>query len=48
MPGRTYSREFKLTIVRQVANGEKRPASETGADERTGSDRVSYDRAGGR
>ncbi len=26
MPGRTYSREFKLTIVRQVANGEKRPA----------------------
>jgi len=26
MPGRTFSREFKLTIVRQVANGEKRPA----------------------
>ena len=26
MPGRTFSREFKLTIVRQLANGEKRPA----------------------
>jgi len=26
MPGRTHSREFKLTIVRQVADGEKRPA----------------------
>ena len=26
MPGRTHSREFKLAIVRQVANGEKRPA----------------------
>ena len=26
MPGRTFTREFKLTIVRQLANGEKRPA----------------------
>jgi len=26
MPGRIHSREFKLAIVRQVANGEKRPA----------------------
>jgi transposase len=26
MPGRTFSREFKLTIVRQLASGEKRPA----------------------
>jgi transposase len=26
MPGRTVSREFKLTIVRQLASGEKRPA----------------------
>ncbi len=26
MPGRPHSREFKLTVVRQVANGEKRPA----------------------
>ncbi len=26
MPGRTHSREFKLAIVRQVANGEQRPA----------------------
>jgi transposase len=26
MPGRTHSREFKLAIVRQVADGEKRPA----------------------
>ncbi len=26
MPGRTHSREFKLAIVRQVANEEKRPA----------------------
>jgi transposase-like protein len=26
MPGRTYSREFKLLIVRQLSNGEKRPA----------------------
>jgi transposase len=26
MPGRTQSREFTLTIVRQVASGEKRPA----------------------
>ncbi len=26
MPGRTYSREFKLAIVRQVASGEQRPA----------------------
>ena len=26
MPGRTHSREFKLTIVRQVASGEQRPA----------------------
>jgi putative transposase len=26
MPGRVFSREFKLTVVRQVANGEKRPA----------------------
>jgi len=24
--GRTFSREFKLTVVRQIANGEKRPA----------------------
>jgi putative transposase len=26
MPGRVYSREFKLTVVRQIVNGEKRPA----------------------
>lgn len=26
MPGRTISREFKLMVVRQLANGEKRPA----------------------
>jgi len=26
MPGRIHSREFKLTIVRQVASGEQRPA----------------------
>ncbi len=26
MPGRAHSREFKLTIVRQVASGEQRPA----------------------
>lgn len=26
MPGRPHSREFKLTVVRQVASGEKRPA----------------------
>lgn len=26
MPGRTFTREFKLTIVRQLASGEKRPA----------------------
>ena len=26
MPGRVYSREFKLTVVRQIAHGEKRPA----------------------
>lgn len=26
MPGRIFTREFKLTIVRQLANGEKRPA----------------------
>ena len=26
MRGRTHSREFKLTIVRQLASGEKRPA----------------------
>jgi transposase len=26
MPGRVYSREFKLTVARQVATGEKRPA----------------------
>jgi transposase len=26
MPGSTYSREFKLTVVRQLASGEKRPA----------------------
>ena len=26
MPGRTFSREFKLTVVRQLASGEKRPA----------------------
>jgi transposase len=26
MPGRTHSREFKLAIARQVANGEQRPA----------------------
>ncbi len=25
-PRRTHSREFKLMVVRQVANGEKRPA----------------------
>jgi transposase-like protein len=26
MPGRTFSREFKLEVVRQVAEGRKRPA----------------------
>ena len=26
MPGRTFSRDFKLMVVRQLANGEKRPA----------------------
>ena len=26
MPGRIYSREFKLAIVRQVASGDQRPA----------------------
>ncbi len=26
MRGRTHSREFKLSIVRQLASGEKRPA----------------------
>ncbi len=26
MPGRTHSREFTLTIMRQVASGENRPA----------------------
>ncbi len=26
MRGRTFSREFKLQVVRQVASGEKRPA----------------------
>ena len=26
MPGRSHSREFKLALVRQVANGEQRPA----------------------
>lgn len=26
MPGRTFTREFKLDIVRQLANGTKRPA----------------------
>ena len=26
MPGRVFSRAFKLTVVRQVANGEQRPA----------------------
>jgi transposase len=26
MPGRPHTREFKLTVVRQVASGEKRPA----------------------
>ena len=26
MPGRPHSREFKLTVVRQIADGEKRPA----------------------
>jgi len=26
MGGRVHSREFKLTVVRQLANGEKRPA----------------------
>lgn len=26
MPGRVHSREFKLSVVRQVVNGEKRPA----------------------
>ncbi len=34
--GRTFSREFKLTVVRQVTSGEKRPAQlcrEHGLDE---------------
>ncbi len=26
MPGRTFSREFKLEVCQQVASGEKRPA----------------------
>jgi putative transposase len=26
MSGRVHSREFKLTLVRQLASGEKRPA----------------------
>lgn len=26
MPGRIFSREFKLSVVRQLATGEKRPA----------------------
>jgi len=26
MPGRTFSREFKLQVVREVASGTKRPA----------------------
>jgi putative transposase len=26
MPGRVYSREFKVTVVRQIVSGEKRPA----------------------
>ena len=26
MSGRVHSRELKMTIVRQLANGEKRPA----------------------
>jgi transposase len=26
MPGRTFTREFKLEIVRQLAHGENRPA----------------------
>jgi transposase len=26
MPGRTFTREFKLEVVRQLANGIKRPA----------------------
>jgi transposase len=26
MPGRTFRRAFKLTVVRQLARGEKRPA----------------------
>ena len=26
MPGRVHSREFKLSVVRQVVNSEKRPA----------------------
>jgi putative transposase len=26
MPGRVYSREFKVSVVRQIVSGEKRPA----------------------
>ncbi|HET8908481.1 MAG TPA: transposase [Ktedonobacterales bacterium] len=26
MPGRTFTREFKRAIVRQLSSGEKRPA----------------------
>ena len=26
MPGRSHSREFKLSVCRQIASGEKRPA----------------------
>ncbi len=26
MPGRPHNREFRLMVVRQVANGEQRPA----------------------
>jgi putative transposase len=30
MPGRTFSREFKLRVLRQLASGEKRPAQVCG------------------
>ena len=44
MPGRTFTREFKLAIVRQLASGEKRPAQ---VCREQGWQRVSS-RAGGR
>lgn len=30
MPGRTFSRDFKLEVARQIAEGHKRPAQAAG------------------